>query len=146
LSRELLGGPTGPRYLVARAAGQRVAIPLEEAREIVHARQLTRLPGALPWVAGLFNLRGTVLTVLDVAVRLGGAASVGPVIVVVVEERSVGLRVDGVDAVATAEGEEVPVAAARSAEGGVRGAVTMHDGEALVLDVGALQRTALAEA
>jgi len=137
--------PAGPRYLVARAAGQRVAIPLEEAREIVHARQLTRLPGAVPWVAGLFNLRGTVLTVLDVAVRLGGPVSAGPVIVVEVEERSVGLRVDGVDAVVMADGEEQPVAAARSADGGVRGTVMMHDGEALVLDVAALQRTALAE-
>lgn len=139
------GGPTGPRYLVARAAGQRVAIPLEEAREIVHARQVTRLPGAVPWVAGLFNLRGTVLTVLDVAVRLGGSVSAGPVIVVEVEERSVGLRVDGVDAVVMADGEEQQVAAARSADGGVRGTVMMHDGEALVLDVAALQRTALAE-
>jgi purine-binding chemotaxis protein CheW len=129
---------------VARAAGLRVAVPLEEAREIVHARQLTRLPGALPWVAGLFNLRGTVLTVLDVAVRLGGATSSGPVIVVAVDERSVGLRVDGVDAVVTAEGEEQTVAAARSAEGGVRGAVVLPDGEALVLDIAALQRTALA--
>jgi purine-binding chemotaxis protein CheW len=138
-------GPTGPRYLVARAAGQRVAIPLEEAREIVHARQVTRLPGAVPWVAGLFNLRGTVLTVLDVAVRLGGSASTGPVIVVEVEERSVGLRVDGVDAVVMADGEEQQVAAARSADGGVRGTVMTHDGEALVLDVAALQRTALAE-
>jgi chemotaxis signal transduction protein len=131
---------------VALAAGQRVAVPLEQAREIVHARQVTRLPGAVPWVAGLFNLRGTVLTVLDLAVRLGGAPSVGPVIVVEVEERSVGLRVDGVEAVVTAEGEEQAVAAARSADGGVRGAVMTHDGEALVLDVATLQRTALAEA
>lgn len=136
----------GLRYLVARAAGQRVAIPLEQAREIVHARQVTRLPGALPWVAGLFNLRGTVLTVLDVSVRLGGPASNGPVIVVAVEERSVGLRVDGVDAVMTADGEEVPVEAARSADGCVRASAAMHDGEALVLDVAALQRSALAEA
>lgn len=138
-------GPDGPRYLVARAAGQRVAVPLDVAREIVQPRQITRLPGAPDWVAGLLNLRGTVLTVVDVGVRLGGTPGTGPVIVVAVDERVMGLRVDGVDAVLMADGDERGVDVARSAEGMVRGLALVKDGAVLVLDVAALQRAALAE-
>ena len=140
------GEAAGPRYLVARAAGQRIGVPLELAREIVQVRQLTRLPGALPWVAGLLNLRGMVLTVLDVSLRLGAAASAGPVLVVEVEGRRLGLRVEAVEAVLAAEGAEQEADAARSADGVVRGLASVGDGAVLVLDVAALQRAALAEA
>ena len=39
----LLPEGVGHRYLVARAAGQRVAIPLDDTREIISTRALTRL-------------------------------------------------------------------------------------------------------
>lgn len=140
------GEESGPRYLVARAAGQRVAIPLEAAREIITVRAVTRLPGALPWVSGLLNLRGTVLTVADLSVRFGGVASVGPVVVVEVGERKLGLRVERVDGVQRAVRDEQPSDAARSAEGAVRGMAELPEGAALVVDVAALQRAALADA
>lgn len=140
------GEESGPRYLLARAAGQRVAIPLEDAREIITVRSVTRLPGALPWVSGLLNLRGTVLTVADLSVRLGGSASGGPVVVVEVGERKLGLRVERVDGVQRAVRDEQPSDAARSAEGAVRGMAELPGGAALVVDVSALQRAALADA
>lgn len=140
------GEETGPRYLVARAAGQRVALPLDETREIIGVRGLTRLPGAPPWVRGLLNLRGSVLTVADLSVRLAGPTSDGPVVVTELGERRLGMRVDGVDGVARAIRDEQGVEVARSADGAVRGMATFPDGTALVVDVAALQRAALAEA
>lgn len=140
------GEESGRRYLVARAAGQRVAIPLEDAREIITVRTLTRLPGAQPWVCGLLNLRGTVLTVADLSLRLGGSASAGPVVVVEVGERKLGLRVERVEGVQRSLGDEQVADAARSAEGAVRGMAELPEGAALVVDVSALQRAALADA
>lgn len=140
------GSGEGPRYLVVRAAGQRVAIPLAEVRELVTVRDATRLPGAPSWVAGLYNLRGAVLTVADLGLRLGGEASAGPVVVVEEGERRLGIRVHSVDGVGRAAGQEVSVEPARTAAGVVRGLATFADGAALVLDVTELRRTALAEA
>lgn len=136
----------GPRYVLVRAAGQRVLLPLEDVRELVTVRAPTRLPGAPAWVAGLYNLRGTVLTVADLGLRLQGAAASGPVVVVEVEERRLGIRVDAVERVDRALGAEAAVEPARSAGGLMRGLATLSDGTAPVLDVTAMRRTALAEA
>lgn len=134
------------RYLVARTAGQRVAIALLSAREILTVRAVTRLPGAPSWIAGLVNVRGSVLTVVDMGARLGGTPSAGPVIVIELEARRFGLRVDAVDGVERATGEVQQVEEARSAQGAVNGLATLPTGAALVLDVAALQRAAIADA
>ena len=139
-------GAEGLRYLLAQAAGQLVAFPLEAVREIIPPHVMTRLPGAGPWVLGLLNLRGTVLTVVDLTVRFGGEAGESPSIVVLeVEGRTFGVQVARVSAVSNARnGQEAPVDEARSAEGLVRGLVEVAGGTALVIDVMALQHAALA--
>ena len=45
-------------------------------REIVPIRHATRLPGAPSYVRGLINLRGAIVTVIDLATRLAGSAAV----------------------------------------------------------------------
>lgn len=55
-----------------------MAVPLRCARETVPVRAVTSMPGVPSWIAGLVNVRGAVLTVVDVGARLGGAASDGP--------------------------------------------------------------------
>ncbi len=142
----LLPEAVGHRYLVARAAGQRIAISLDETREIIAVKALTRLRGAPVWVAGLLNVRGSVMTVVDLDARLGGAAAEGPVVIVEQGGRTFGLRVSGVEAVHLASEAPLAVDVARSADGVVSGMVPVGDSAALVLDVGALQRSALAEA
>jgi purine-binding chemotaxis protein CheW len=41
-----------------------------DVQEIIPLRRATRLPGAPPYVRGLLNVRGTIVTVLDLGVRL----------------------------------------------------------------------------
>ena len=43
---------------------------IEDIREIVPFRRATRLPGAPSYVQGLINLRGTIVTVIDLVGRL----------------------------------------------------------------------------
>ncbi len=135
-----------PRYLVARVGTQRVAWEMTAVREIVPVGVLTRLPGAPAWVLGLLNLRGAVLTVIDLADRLGLAAREGAsVIVVEAGSRALGVRVDAVESVALAEEARVePVEEARRAEGLVAGMVRLADGTALLMDADALLRSVLA--
>jgi chemotaxis signal transduction protein len=52
-----------------------LALPVSQVREVVRARTVTRVPGAPPAMRGLVNVRGMVVTVLDLAVCLGQAVS-----------------------------------------------------------------------
>lgn len=133
------------RYLVAKSAGQRLAIPLLSCREILTVRSVTRLPGAPSWVAGLVNVRGAVLTVLDLSARLGASSAGGPVVIVEVDGRRLGIRVDAVEGVERAVGVEEAVDPARSAAGALKGLAVLPLGAALVVDVVALQRAAIAD-
>ena len=137
-----------PRYLLVQVGGQRFAWELAQVREIIPARNVTRLPGSPAWVLGLLNLRGTVLTVTDLGVRLGlESTGAGTVVVVESEGRALGVRVDAVLSVATAAQAELePVDAARAAEGLVSGMVRMATGPAALIDATALCRSVLATA
>jgi purine-binding chemotaxis protein CheW len=74
-----------PRMLRVVAAGQQYATPLHEVQEVVSLARLTRIPGSPAYVLGLMNLRGVLVTVLDLAIRLGhreAAAESGVVLLV----------------------------------------------------------------
>ena len=58
------------RTLLFRVAGKVYGCDIEAVREIIPYRRATRLPGAPPFVQGLINLRGTIVTVLDLGTRL----------------------------------------------------------------------------
>jgi purine-binding chemotaxis protein CheW len=47
------------------------AISIHEVREVVPLPELTPLPDAPPFVAGIFNLRGKVVTAIDLRRRMG---------------------------------------------------------------------------
>lgn len=84
-----------------RMAGESYLVAREETREVLpFPNQLTRVPGAKPWVRGLANVRGSLLPVIDLRQFLGSGAT--PVTrntrVLVVNHREVpaGLMVDEV--------------------------------------------------
>ena len=84
--------------LVVEVKGVFLGIPVEQTREVVRAPRLTRVPGAPRETLGIVNLRGAVVTVLDLAVILGrGSAEAGASIVLIENgARLVGFAVDGV--------------------------------------------------
>jgi purine-binding chemotaxis protein CheW len=142
----------GRRYLFFGVAGRLCACDLESVREIVASRPATRLPGAAEWVRGVINLRGTLLTVVDLAPRFTGVAGAGDsgtsIIVTESGGRSIGLGVDTVrDVMVVREAEMEIIDAQRSAGGIVSGLAHMdeaHGGTALVCDVGTIMQQALA--
>lgn len=156
----------GRRYLFFGVAGRLCACDLESVREIVASRPATRLPGAASWVRGVINLRGTLLTVVDLAPRFTGASDsdsnavavdgdgdgigFGGKSIIVTESggRSIGLGVDSVrDVMAVREEAMETVDAQRAAGGIVCGLAHMgnaHGGTALVCDVGTIMQQALA--
>ena len=143
-------GPELPkhRFLLFGVAGRLCACDLDAVREIVPARTATRLPGAPAWVCGLINLRGTLLTVIDLAARFGEQGAVMRMIIVAEGAgKKLGLGVDAVrDVDAVNDDGLETVDEQRSAGGIVRGLARVGAGRteiALVCDVDAIARQAL---
>ena len=56
--------------LLFRIGANLYGCDITEAQEIIPLRPATRLPGAPAFVRGLINMRGTIVTVLDLGLRL----------------------------------------------------------------------------
>ena len=125
------------RVLLFRVGGRLYGCEIEAVREIIPFRQATRLPGAPPWVCGLINLRGTIVTVLDLAQRLGGEATArteGSVVLVEHADRAAGVAVDEVMDVQPLPESRIERAVGEHAHGGlVPGIGHLEDGTVVIL-------------
>lgn len=74
-------------FLTVEVAGQMFGIPVLQVSDVLGAQRITRVPLAPPQVAGSLNLRGRIVTAIDVRARLGlaPAESEKPKLSVVVE-------------------------------------------------------------
>ena len=88
------------RFMLVSTGGKLFALGLDRIREVVTARPFTPLPGSPAWVCGVVNIRGQIVTVVDLStrLRLGTAIDRGSRRVVVVRcgERDAGIAVDDV--------------------------------------------------
>ena len=137
----------GDRHLIVEMAEGLYGIDSAAVREIVPILPATRLPGAPGHVRGVVNLRGQLLTVVDLGFRLTGNASDnadGSIVVVVSGERTLGVVVDDVHDV-----QELPVVPTERevlarADGLLTGVGRLSDEVVLVVDIPELVRQTLA--
>lgn len=138
--------PPADRLLIVEVRGDLYGVDAGVVREIVVSPAATRLPGAPAHVRGVVNLRGQLLTVVDVAHRLTGSPTVakeGSIVVVSNEDRVLGLLVEDVHDV-----QDVPVVAAdrdmlSRADGLLTGVGRLGDEVVLVIDIPELVRQTL---
>ena len=85
-----------PRVLVVRVGDAEYGIPVQQVREVVRGERVTRVPGSPPMLRGIINVRGAVVTVLELSVLLGIARGVTSTSIVLIEHgtRLIGLAVD----------------------------------------------------
>src|SRR5437660_9998378 len=57
-------------YVTFAAAGQLFGLPLDRVQDVFTVTSITRVPLAGPEIAGVLNLRGRIVTVIDLANRL----------------------------------------------------------------------------
>jgi purine-binding chemotaxis protein CheW len=92
-------------YITAMVAGQMFGLPILRVQDVFAPERLTRVPLASPEVAGLLNLRGRIVTLIDMRKRLGltGEESEYATMAIGVESagESYGLLVDSVGEVLT---------------------------------------------
>ena len=128
------------RLLLFVVAGRVYACAIDPVREIIPARRATPLPGAPDFVRGLINLRGAIVTVVDLGRRLGessGERADGSIILVEHGGRTMGLAVDEVRDVQPVDARRIEAVSGDRALGGiVCGIGHLDDGVVLLLDVG----------
>ena len=131
------------RTLLFRVGSAVYGCDIAAVREIVPVREATRLPGTKPYVNGLINLRGAIITVVDLGARLEGERLVSgdeSIVVVEVGERRLGLVVGDVMDVTPVRVERAPD---DRPDDVVRGLGHLAGTVVIVLDVGALVRQVL---
>ena len=102
--------------LVVFALGERmVGVPASTVRELVRAVAVTELPGAPTGVVGVIDLRGTLIPVVDLSLRLGltprGIRASDQLLICDVTVGPLAVRADRVIELRTASSETVPLGA-----------------------------------
>lgn len=85
-------------------------VPVEQVREVRDVQAVTPIPGAPSYIEGVTNLRGQIITVMDLRTRLNLQKNEGggeKIIVVELGKAAVGVVVDAVTEVTTIAGADI---------------------------------------
>lgn len=97
--------PGEPQHIVFDVAGTLCALPSGSVQNVERGFEITPLPYVAPWVLGITQLWGSIVSVVDFAAFVGrGYATMTPrsrLLAVTVRDMQVGFLVDGVTAIRT---------------------------------------------
>lgn len=130
LAASALADDTPAQYLTFTLGDEVFAMDIRTVREIIQYGTLTTVPLMPGFVRGVINLRGTVLPIVDLAVRLGFAPSEPTarhaIMVSQIGQQVVGLLVEGVSDIFTVSDSDIqptPDVASDMAKRFVRGVI-----------------------
>src|SRR5579884_3860264 len=87
-------------YVTAMIGGQLFGLPILRVQDVFIPERVTRVPLAPPEIAGVLNLRGRIVTLIDLRRRLGlqQMPAEGPAMAIGIESRgeSYGLLIDAI--------------------------------------------------
>jgi purine-binding chemotaxis protein CheW len=131
------------QFVVFRLHAREYALPISQAIEVLRMVAMTPLPEAPAWLPGMINLRGRVIPVMDLRMRLGlrpRAPDLDTAIVVAhANGHILGLIADAVVEILTLPPASLaPPAALASATHTVAGVACVDDRLIVILDVHAL--------
>jgi purine-binding chemotaxis protein CheW len=129
-------------HVVFRVAEAEYALAAADVLQMESYAGATRVPGALPHVAGVIHVRGRVVPVVDLRVLFGLPATThgldARVVVMELHERTVGLLVDSAREVIKLGPEQItapPKALTEGAQGFVKGVVHLGGRLLLIIDL-----------
>jgi purine-binding chemotaxis protein CheW len=117
-------------YVRLRVAAEAYAVPVEHVLQVAILGHVTVVPGAPPGMLGVWNLRGQILPVVDLALLLGIPRSAPPARLLVTQagDRQAGFAIDDVSEVGeladpTEETESALLVGATLADGDLIGVI-----------------------
>ena len=66
-----VAGETMTEYVTVVLGGQLFGLPISRVQDVFMPQRVTRVPLAQPEIAGVLNLRGRIVTAIDMRCRLG---------------------------------------------------------------------------
>ena len=134
---ELMASPT----LLFRVGTDLYGSEVSDAREVIPQRPMTRVPGAPPFVRGLINIRGTIVTVIDLAMRLDATRPPTESGSILLVRHRGGDRIVGIIVEEVLDVCSLAIDAREGADAGsaiTRGVGTVNDAPVVVLDLDVL--------
>jgi purine-binding chemotaxis protein CheW len=132
--RRVNGRATAAEVVSFHVDDRTYALPLEQVVEVVRMVAVTPVPDAPPWLAGVINLRGTLIPMIDLRPRFGAAPTeIDPshvFLVAQVHGRTAGVMADLVEDVVQLDGTAVEHG---QADGEVMGALARSTTGAVVM-------------
>lgn len=136
-------GTTGEndRFLCFALGQEEFAIPLLSVKEVIAPPEITPVPQSPSYFLGIMNLRGQIISVIDMRLKLGVKPSASPetsIIICDVSPNPIGIMVDAIDSVFAPRAEEAvdkPEIGASKASEHVAGVFRREDRLILLLDV-----------
>jgi purine-binding chemotaxis protein CheW len=136
------GNNTGNQYLVLNIGEHYFAANVSNIEDVIKRRKTTPVPLSKPNITGLLNLRGHIVTEIDVAMSLGIDRKLGPedgmAVVITVDDEFYSLAFEGVGDVLTIEASEIdplPETVQKSWHQVTRGVKQLDDKFLVLLDL-----------
>ncbi len=128
------------QYLICISDSLFYGVDAEKVETIITDHTITRLPRVPHYVRGIINLRGQIIPVIDIRLRLGKPEAEENCIVVVNEGTDcIGILVDGVDKMVDIRRDFILPMPTQNPQKLISGMCSLLDGETLlILDCGLL--------
>ena len=122
------------KYLICISDGLLYGVDAEQVETIITDHTITRLPRVPHYVRGIINLRGQIIPIIDIRLRLGKPQADESCIVVVNEgSDSMGLLVDGVDKMVDVSRSSILPMPTQNPQKLISGMCSLTDGKTLLI-------------
>ena len=130
-------GAGSRKHLIFTVDDLKIGIDAEQVVEIQNSYAATYLPMMPDYILGIFNMRGQIIPIMDIRLRLGKLpAEEGILIVIDYNNNQLGIQVDSVDLMLDLPNDSIVPIPSQSTQKLVSGMCTLPDGSGtmLVLD------------
>ena len=141
-NKQALFGGIGERFLVFTLSQEAYAIPITRIKECIALTEITPVPNTPPHFRGVMNLRGQMVSIVDLRMRLRMSKVENtkrtPIIIVDIKDLSIGVIVDGIERVIEVTPPEIlppPVVETTVDTKFITGSIHKQDRTIFVLDV-----------
>jgi purine-binding chemotaxis protein CheW len=129
------------KFLTFFIEKQLFALPITDVVQIVSMQAINEIPDSINYMKGVINLRGSIIPVIDVRLRLGKLEKAYDertcIIVILINQKEIGLIVDEVDAVISITDENIsqsPQIADNSSQNYLSGIAKFNSKVVLIMD------------
>lgn len=122
------------KFLIFLTDDLRMGVDAEYVVEIITNHSITYLPMLPPYVRGIINLRGQIVPILDIRLRLGKERKDDCLVIVLnIENTQIGILVDAVDQMVDIPKDDILPLPAQSNQKLVSGMCSLPDGSGTML-------------